>query len=68
MDWILFGKATFSDGIYTGAFADTRERGGSEKSELLGTRAMTFLAPEWRSGLGLGYPHRRHASGRCKEF
>ena len=36
MDWSLFGKPTFSDWIYTGAFADTRERGGFEKSELPG--------------------------------
>ena len=36
MDWSLFGKATFSDWIYIGAFADTRERGGFEKSGLLG--------------------------------
>ena len=34
--WSLFGKATFSDWISTGAFADTGERGGFEKSELLG--------------------------------
>ena len=36
MSWSLFGKATFSDWIPTGAFADTEERGGFEKSELLG--------------------------------
>ena len=36
MSWSLFGKATFSDWIPTGAFAaDTGERGGFEKSELL---------------------------------
>ncbi|CAN0253311.1 unnamed protein product [Ascophyllum nodosum] len=53
MSWSLFGKATFSDWIPTGEFADTGERGGFEKSE---------------SGLGLSSPHRRHASGKCKEF
>ena len=36
MSWSLFGKATFSDWIPTGAFADTEERGGFEKSKLLG--------------------------------
>ena len=36
MSWSLFGKAAFSDWIPTGAFADTEERGGFEKSELLG--------------------------------
>ena len=36
MSWNLFGKATFSDWIPTGAFADTGERGGFEKSQLLG--------------------------------
>ena len=36
MSWSLFGKATFSDWIPTDAFADTGERGGFEKSELLG--------------------------------
>ena len=36
MDCSLFGKATFSDWICTGAFAGTGERGGFEKSELLG--------------------------------
>ena len=36
MSWSLFGKATFSDGIPTGAFADTGERTAFEKSELLG--------------------------------
>ena len=36
MSWSLFGKATFSDRISTGAFADTRVRGGFEKNELLG--------------------------------
>ena len=36
MDWSLFVKASFSDWIYTGAFVDTRERGGFEKSKLLG--------------------------------
>ena len=35
MDWSLFSKATFSDWIYTGVFADISERGGFEKSELL---------------------------------
>ena len=36
MSWSLFGKTTFSDWIPTGAFADTGEKGGFEKSELLG--------------------------------
>ena len=35
MDWSLFGRATFSDWISTGAFAGTGERGGFEKSERL---------------------------------
>ena len=36
MSWSLFGKTTFSDWIPTGASADTGERGGFEKNELLG--------------------------------
>ena len=36
MSWSLFGKATFSDWISTDPFAGTGERGGFEKSELLG--------------------------------
>ena len=36
MGWSLYGKATFSDWISTSAFADTGERGGFQKSELLG--------------------------------
>ena len=36
MDWSLFGRATFSDWISTGEFADTGKRDGFEKSELLG--------------------------------
>ena len=36
MGWSLFGKATFSDWIPTGAFADTGETGYFEKSGLLG--------------------------------
>ena len=36
MSWSLFVKATFSDWISSDPFADTGERGGFEKSELLG--------------------------------
>ena len=36
MSWGLFGKAAFSDWIPTSAFAYTGERGGFEKSKLLG--------------------------------
>ena len=68
MSWSLFGKATFSDWIPTGAFADTEERDGFEKRELLGDSSEDVPCAGMESGLGLSSPYRRHALGRCKEF
>ena len=68
MSWSLFGKATFSDWIPTGAFADTEERCGFEKHELLGDSSEDAPCAGMESGLGLSSPYRWHALGRCKEF
>ena len=55
MSWSLFGKATFSDWIPTGAFADTGERDGFEKSELLGDSSedVPCAGVEKRAGIEL---------------
>ena len=53
MDWSLFGKPTFSDWMYTGAFADTWERGGFEKSELLGDSSEDVPSAEVEEWAGI---------------
>ena len=53
MSWSLFGKATFSNWIPTGAFADTGERGHFEKSELLGDSSEDIPGAEVEEWAGI---------------
>ena len=53
MSWSLFGKATFYDWIPTGAFAVTGERGGFEKSKLLGDSSEDVPCAEVEEWAGI---------------